>query len=133
MKKSVAIAVAIAEKPQQKGVVQYTKFNVLGAQQQPVLPRFVRCTAVLAQVNAQRMYEKLTQEVNHDIMVSRRSQGFGDLESLCKQVVAEGSSYITGFILAKRGEDCVQFCCLVGGHPQSFPLSRGLVTPCDNK
>lgn len=123
---------AIAEKPQQKGVIQYTKLDILGAQQQPVLPRFVRRTAVLAQVNAQRLYERLGQKVDTDIMISRRSQGFGELEKLCEQVMAEGSFCITGFILAERGEDCVQFCCLVKGHPWSFPLKKDLVTPCDN-
>lgn len=112
-------------------VIQYTKFDILDAQLQPILPGFSRKRKpVFAQVNAQEMHEKLTRNVDRSIMVSRRNQGFHDLERLCEQVIAEGNSVITGFVIAERG-DCVQFCCLVDGLSRSFPLRRDLTTACD--
>lgn len=91
---------------------------------------FKKCVAVFAQVNAQEMHQKLTRKVDRSIMISRRNQGFHDLERLCEQVMAEGNSVITGFVIADRGA-CVQFCCLVSGLPRSFPLLWTLTAVCD--
>lgn len=121
----------VAGKPKQE-VPQYTRFDILGVQQQPVLPGFEKCVAVFAQVDAQKLQNKLAEKIDADIKISRRSQGFNNLERLCEEVIDEGkSSTITGFIIARRGDDCVQFCCLVDGHPSSFPLRSNLTAVCD--
>lgn len=120
----------VAEK-QEGGVVRYTKFDILDAQLQPILPGFIRKRVpVFAQVDAREMHEKLTREVDRSIMVSRRNQGFHDLDRLCEEVLAEGNSVVTGFVIAERG-DCVQFCCIVNGRSKSFPLRRNLTAVCD--
>lgn len=123
---------SVAKKSQQEGrVVQYTKFDILDAQLQPILPGFTRKKVPdLAQVNAQELHDKLAQKVDANIRISRRNQGFDDLERLCEQVTAESNSVVTGFVIAERG-DCVQFCCLVDGHSRSFPLRRNLTAVCD--
>ncbi len=115
----------------QEEAVQYGKYDILDAQLQPVLPGFSRKKVpVFAQINAQELHEKLTRKVEPSIRVSRVAQGFNHLEQLCENVMAEGNTAVTGFVIAERGE-CVQFCCLVNGSPKSFPLRRELTTPCD--
>ena len=121
----------VAEK-QEGGVVQYTKFDILDAQLQPILPGFSRKKVPgFAQVNAQELHEKLAERVDASIRVSRRNHGVDDLERWCEEVIAEGNSAtIAGFIIAERG-DCVQFCCLVDGRSRSFQLRRNLTAVCD--
>ncbi len=125
---------SVAKKSQQEGGVAQRCMNMLAAQLQPVLPGFTRKKVPNpAQINAQELHELLAKKVNADIRVSRRTYGFGNLERLCEEVIAEGiSATITGFIIAERGDDCVQFCCLVNdGIPMSFPLQRNLAAVCD--
>ncbi len=125
MKQSV-----VAEK-QEGRVTQYTKFDILDAQLQPVLPGFTRKKVpYFAQLNAQELHDKLAEKVDANIMVSRRNQGFGDLERLCDMVISESNPVITGFVIAER-DNCVQFCCLVDGRSKSFPLRRNLTAVCD--
>ena len=114
---------SVAKKSQQEGGVAQRRMNMLDAQLQPVLPRFIRRKVPnSAQINAQELHDKLAKRVDASIRVSRMNYGFDDLERLCEEVIAEGNfATITGFIIAERGEgDCVQFCCLVDGLPGRF-------------
>lgn len=124
---------SVAKKSQQEGGVVQRSMNMLNAQQLPILPGFIRKKVPnSAQINAQELHDKLAKRVDPNIRISRRNHGFDDLERLCEDVIMEGNSAtITGFIIAKRGDDCVQFCCLVKGLPKSFPLQRNLAAVCD--